>query len=422
MNTIKAFIMVLFFLNIAFVAWAGPPPGTLDEQSKTAVIDEVVKKLNEIYVFPEVAKKMEKHLKKQFKKGAYKAITEPAEFARVLTKDLRDICHDLHLRVRYYPEPPQRRPEEPPDPAEIKRRLGFVNYAFEKAERLPGNIGYLKFDGFMGAQYAGATAVAALNFLAHCDALIIDLRQNGGGSPSMIQLITSYFFDEPRHLNSFYIRKSDETKQFWTQSHVQGQHLTGTDLYVLTSKRTFSAAEEFTYNLKNMERATIVGETTGGGAHPVESHYFEGLQFGIVVPFGRAINPISGTNWEGKGIKPHLEVPQAEALEKAYHLALQKLVEKTGDKEKKQAIERDINLKGYTLLIQEQVKEAIETFKLNVELFPQSFNAYDSLAEAYMKDKQNELAVKNYRKSLELNPDNRNAVKMLKKLQEDTKQ
>jgi C-terminal processing protease CtpA/Prc len=422
MNTVKAFIMVLFFLNIAFVAWAGPPPGTLDEQTKSAVIDEVVKKLNEIYVFPEVAKKMEKHLKKQFKKGAYKAITEPAEFARVLTKDLRDICHDLHLRVRYYPEPPQRRPEEPPDPAEIKRRLGFVNYAFDKAERLPGNIGYLKFDGFMGAQYAGATAVAALNFLAHCDALIIDLRQNGGGAPSMIQLITSYFFDEPKHLNSFYIRKTDETKQFWTQSHVQGPRLTDTDLYVLTSSRTFSAAEEFTYNLKNMERATIVGETTGGGAHPVQSHYFEGLQFGIVVPYGRAINPISGTNWEGKGIEPHVKVPQAEALDKAYHLALEKLVKETEDKEKKRAIERDINLKGYTLLIQEQVKEAIETFKLNVELFPQSFNAYDSLAEAYMKDKQNELAVKNYQKSLELNPDNRNAVKMLKKLQEDTEQ
>lgn len=422
MKAMKKIIMVLFLVNTISMAFAVPPVQALDQGTRKAVIDEIIKKINDIYVFPDVAKKMEKHLRQQLKKGAYKTVTEPAEFADVLTKDLRDICHDLHLRVRYFTEPPRQRQGQPPDPVEIKKRLEFVNSQFEKAERLPGNIGYLKFNGFMSAGYGGATAVAALNFLAHCDALIIDLRQNGGGSPTMIQLISSYFFDELKHLNSFYIRKTDETKQFWTQSHVQGPRMTDTDLYILTSRRTFSAAEEFTYNMKNMKRATIVGETTGGGAHPVEFHYFDKLQFGITVPFGRAINPISGTNWEGTGIKPHIEVPQQEALDKAYHLALNKLVEKTENTEKKQAIERDLNMKGYRLLTQDQVKEAIEIFELNVTLFPGSSNAYDSLAEAYMKDEQNDLAIKNCKKSLELNPDNKNAVKMLEKLQKEVKE
>jgi hypothetical protein len=141
----------------------------------------------------------------------------------------------------------------------------------------------------------------------------------------MIQLITSYFFDEPKHINSFYIRKEDRMKQFWTSAHVVGKRMSHVDLYVLTSERTFSAAEEFTYNLKSMERATIVGETTGGGAHPTEYQQENDLKIGLSVPFGRAINPITDTNWEGTGIEPHVAVAAEEAFDKAYSLALEKL-------------------------------------------------------------------------------------------------
>jgi C-terminal processing protease CtpA/Prc len=193
---------------------------------------------------------------------------------------------------------------------------------------LPGNIGYLKLNGFVDAQIAGPTAVAAMNFLANADALIVDLRDNGGGSPSMIQLLSSYFFEERVHLNSFYIRRTDEWEEFWTHDQVQGPRMTEMPIFVLTSGRTFSAAEEFTYNLKNLERATIVGETTRGGAHPVTGSTipFDGFTIGMTIPYGRAVNPVTGTNWEGTGIDAHIEVPADDALDAAVREASRSIV------------------------------------------------------------------------------------------------
>jgi C-terminal processing protease CtpA/Prc len=177
-----------------------------------------------------------------------------------------------------------------------------------------------------------------MSFLANSDAVIIDLRKNGGGDPSKIQLITSYFFDQPTHLNSFYIRKGNTTQQFWTSAHVAGKRMTGMPIYVLTSQRTFSAAEEFSYNLKNLKRATLVGETTGGGAHPVEPHFLAGVHLLAIIPFGRAVNPITGTNWEGTGVVPDIQVPADKALETAHLDALKKLQVKAKDDEQKRQL------------------------------------------------------------------------------------
>jgi hypothetical protein len=173
--------------------------------------------------------------------------------------------------------------------------------------------------------YAGETAISAMKFLGNCFALIIDLRDNGGGSPSMVQLISSYLLEESTHLNSFYIRESDQTKQFWTQEFVDGKRLEEVPVYILTSKRTFSGAEEFTYNMKNLERATIIGETTGGGAHPCRRVTFKDLKVKLSLPYGRAVNPITGTNWEGTGIEPHIQVPRDQALEVAKLEAMKKI-------------------------------------------------------------------------------------------------
>jgi C-terminal processing protease CtpA/Prc len=170
-----------------------------------------------------------------------------------------------------------------------------------------------------------------MNLLAHTDALIIDLRKNTGGSPTMIALLSTFLFGpEPVHLNSFYDRSGDKTSQTWTLPYVPGQRTPDKPVFVLTSNRTFSAAEEFTYNLKNLKRATIIGEKTGGGAHPggdisVTPH------FRVFVPVGRAINPISGTNWEGTGIEPDIAVPEAGALDYAYRLALGEVIKRLGD-------------------------------------------------------------------------------------------
>ena len=268
-------------------------------------------------------------IRKNLKAGKYAAFDDPQAFAMKLSDDLQSVSHDRHLGVRYEPEAILER--KTPDEAKKKAAEEFQkkqdridNHGFKEVKILDGNVGYLKFNFFSAAQEAFPVAVGAMAFLANCDALIVDLRENGGGSPEMIQLLSSYFFSgDPRHLNSFYYRLDERTDQFWTLPYVPGAKLAETDLYVLTSRNTFSGAEEFTYNLKNMKRATIVGETTGGGAHPVRLEVLND-DFWMRVPFARAVNPISKTNWEGTGVEPDVKVPAAQALAKAHLLALEK--------------------------------------------------------------------------------------------------
>src|SRR5262249_8248230 len=188
--------------------------------------------------------------------------------------------------------------------------------------------------GFSPAQFGGATAIAAMNFLANSDAVIIDLRKNGGGDPSMIQLISSYFFKEPKHLNNLYWRKGDHTDQFLTSAYISGKSMADTPLYVLTSSRTFSGAEEFSNNMKVLKRAKLIGETTGGGANP--GGFFPiAAGLGMFVPTGRAVNPVTGTNWEGKGVEPDEKVPAADAFNVAYKEALKSIESTTKDPQAK---------------------------------------------------------------------------------------
>jgi hypothetical protein len=306
----------------------------IDAATRARVIDGAVAKLNEFYVFPETAKKMAEAVQSRLKSGAYDTITDADDFAAKLTEDLRAVSNDKHLGVNFSAQvipnrPPGANPtpNPTPDPAALERRRAQVlqrnNCAFEKVEWLPSNIGYLKFNGFPDPEICGPTVTTAMSFLAHVDALIIDLRSNGGGSPDMVAYICSYLFAERTHLNDLYNRKEDKTTEYWTKD-VPGPRLAKQPVFVLTSKRTFSGAEEFAYNLKNLKRATIIGETTGGGAHPVSGHRIDD-HFGIGVPFARAINPISKTNWEGTGVEPDVKVSASEALEAAKKMAAEQI-------------------------------------------------------------------------------------------------
>jgi len=316
---------------------------TFTAKLKSEIAKKVGKMLTSNYIFPETAKKMEEHLNTQLKEGKYEKIDNKEDFARALTNDLRKISKDRHIRVTYDPAAVKRirasnskskEEREKEQKAQIERERQR-NFGFRRLEIMEGNIGYLDLTGFSGLDQAAETIIAAMNFLANSNAVIIDLRDNGGGSPFTIQIISSYFLEEYTYLNSFKWRGEDIIKQFWTLRYVPGKKMYDTDLYILTSSRTFSAAEEFTYNLKNLKRATIVGETTGGGAHPGGSRIVND-DFLVWVPSGRAINPITKTNWEGKGIVPHISVPRNNALDKALYTALEKLIEKTEDEGKKQ--------------------------------------------------------------------------------------
>jgi len=299
----------------------------IDAAARTRVIDGAIAQLNEFYVLPETAKKMGDAVKARQRKGDYDSITDGDVFDKMLTENFQEVSHDKHLGVDFSPAPMPERPAGPPDADELARYrkdMERMNCGFDKVEILSGNVGYLKFDMFADPEVCGPTAVAAMNFLANVDAIIFDLRENGGGDPKMIAFISTYLFSEPTHLNDLWERTGDSTHQYWTLPYVPGKRLDRKPAYVLTSKQTFSGAEEFSYNLKNLKRATLIGETTGGGAHPVSGHRIDD-HFMIGVPFARAINPISKTNWEGTGVEPDVKVPAADALATAQKLAAEKL-------------------------------------------------------------------------------------------------
>jgi retinol-binding protein 3 len=297
----------------------------LDASQRATLIESLAQKLQAHYIFPKVAEQMDAAIRAKAGAGAYDEITTLTRFCEQLTEDLQAVSHDKHLRLFYHAEPqPNDQPDQPtPEQLEEWRyAMSLLNYGFARVERLPGNVGYLDLRGFFPASLGGEAAVAAMNLLAHTSALIVDLRQNDGGDPEMIALITSYLFDQMTNLNNMYWRDGDRTQQFWTLPYVPGRRY-GADkpLYVLTSQATFSGAEEFAYNLKNLKRATIIGEVTGGGAHPIGG-YAISPYVGAHIPVGRAINPISGTNWEGVGVAPDIDVPQEQALRTAQILAL----------------------------------------------------------------------------------------------------
>jgi hypothetical protein len=253
-RSIISLIAIVFTLAIALTTVAQQPREqpdmTMDAAARAEVIDGVLKKLNDAYVFPETAKKMEDAIRERVQKKEYDAVTSAAKFAQLLTTHLQEVSRDKHLRVNYSHDPiPPETARREPTPEERERFLTFmrsINFGFEKVERLGGNVGYLDLRGFMDADLGGETVVAAMNFLANTDAPIIDPRQNGGGSPAMVALISSYLFDQPTHLNDLFWREGNSTHQWWTAPYVPGKRYGKKDVYILTSKRTFSAAEEFT--------------------------------------------------------------------------------------------------------------------------------------------------------------------------------
>jgi hypothetical protein len=307
---------------------------SLDSVARATLIDNLLQKLHDHYIFPEVARQMDAAIRAKAGSGAYDDLTTLEDLCERLTGDLQAVSHDKHLRLFYHAEPePEDEPEQPtPEQIEeFRQAMSLLNFGFARVERLPGNIGYLDLRGFFPASLGGEAAVAAMNLLAHTGALIVDLRQNDGGDPEMIALITSYLFDQMTNLNNMYWRDGDRTQQFWTLPYVPGRRYGASKpVYVLTSSHTFSGAEEFAYNLKNLKRATIIGEVTGGGAHPVGGFAIT-PHVGARIPVGRAVNPISGTNWEGTGVTPDIAVPQQDALRTAQILALRCVLEQAGD-------------------------------------------------------------------------------------------
>jgi hypothetical protein len=302
------------------------PPQLRHAAERKRLLNAVIDNLKKHYVDPEIARKTADALLAHEKNGDDDKVTDRRAFADLLTKQLREVSHDMHLEVAYSREPwPDLRPEPTAeDLTRYRKALEQDNCTFKKVEILPHNIGYLKLNAFPDPSVCRETATAAMASLNYADAIIFDLRDNRGGYSSMVSLISAYLFDHPEYM---YDPRESPTQQSWTLSPVPGNRLADKPVYVLTSGSTISAAEQFCYDLKMLRRVTLVGETTRGSAHAGVFHRIDD-HFGMGIPEAKAINPFSKADWEGTGVEPDVKVKAAEALETAEKLAKSRLQRK----------------------------------------------------------------------------------------------
>jgi hypothetical protein len=298
----------------------------IDAAERRRVIDQAVRNLEEHYFDREVAHRIAGALIAHEKSGEDNAATDGPALASLLTKQIRDVSHDMHLEVVYSQN---RLPDHPgaPSPereANYRGSLEHENCTFETVKMLPHNIGYLKLNSFPDVAICRATAVSAMASLNNADAIIFDLRDNRGGYPEMVMLIAAYLFDHPEYM---YSPRESPTENSWTRSPVVGNRLADKPVYVLTSGTTWSAAEQFSYDLKMLKRATLVGEKTRGGAHAGVFHRIDD-HFGMGIPEVKVVNPFSKVDWEGVGVAADMKVKAADGPETAERLAENRLGKK----------------------------------------------------------------------------------------------
>jgi hypothetical protein len=301
-----------------------------EQMSGRQIVTSAMALLRANYVFPELAEQAATAVEARLAAGEYDNLDE-VTLTELVTSHLQDVTGDKHLRLRLGGGPPPGR-ERPPEPAEptdhetkrlaMRQRGRLDNFGIRRVERLDGNVGYLDLRRMPVPANAGPAIAAAMELVAGTYALIIDMRHNGGGSPEGVAFWCSYLVGErPTHLNDIFHADTGETHQFWALPYVPGTRYVDRPVYVLTGGRTFSGGEELCYNLQALGRAELVGETTGGGAHPTRGFPIS-RAVAIGIPFARSVNPITGTNWQGTGVVPDVAVPEAQAYDVAYARAL----------------------------------------------------------------------------------------------------
>jgi len=334
------FFLLLFAIPCVILGASARDVNVLSKKQRDEIVDKIAKLLEGNYVYPDVGKTVSRQLLESHQQGRYSQLASPRDFANRLNADLAEWSKDKHLGVVYDPDWVEQMKRVDQEDAysteEMVAEERARNFGFKRLEILDGNVGYLDLRIFFHPKYAGQTAVAAMNLLSDCEAVIIDLRNNGGGWGEMVSFLCSYFLDneESVHLNSVYSRPEDRYYQSWTSPYVPGRIMANIPLYILTSRSTFSAAEEFCYNLKFLKRSTTVGERTRGGAHPITPSVLTD-ELILIMPECASVHPVTKGNWEGVGVEPDIEVVAEDALNVAYLNALDKLRGSAQNEEKR---------------------------------------------------------------------------------------
>lgn len=327
----------------AFAAEDAP----LTASDRAAIVQALAAKLNTKYIEPALAERVGSAIARKNTEGGYASAASAQVFSTALAKDLREFSGDKHFGARFNDRfrESSGAADDVPSRAEVdeaRNRAARQGYGIDKIERLPGNVGYIELRGFGMSEIVGPAYTAAMSLIAGTDALILDLRRNGGGDPGSVAYLISHFFPfgDERHLIDIYHRPSDSTRQIWTVPVTQRYDK---PVYVLTSARTFSGGEDFAYGVQAHKRGTLVGETTGGGSNPVG---WFGLGHGLVVaiPTARTTNAVTRTNWEHVGVKPDIAVPAAQALQTAHVAILRKLVSSAKDDNERTTLQRFLAL------------------------------------------------------------------------------
>lgn len=305
----------------------------LDQANRTHVLGAIVKALDR-YAFPDAATKAQTDIQQRLSQGGYSDIVSGHQFVETLTNQLQTLTCDRSIRVYLSPTPlPELNADTQPtaeELAHLERQSQQRNFDINRVERLAGNLGFLQLYGFESPEFAGATLAAAMTCIAHTEGLIIDLRYNRGGSPGMVALLCSYLLPAfpATHLSNVSWPAEQRTQQSWTSAYVGGPRYLNRPVYVLTGPETATAAEEFAYTLKQLKRATLIGETTAGKANPGAGQRLHD-HFWMFLPTGQVTSAITGENWETSGVIPDFKVPVELALKVAHYMGLTDLSKKT---------------------------------------------------------------------------------------------
>jgi tetratricopeptide (TPR) repeat protein len=426
---------------------------------KEDVLEKTADLIEEKYVLSEKAEDYANRFREKYENKYYDSYTNASEFAQQVTRDLVRITGDKHISFRVKEASDMGEKSNSPLHHPLRYHLLGIkeNQGFSKLEWMEGNIGYLDLRRFYLYSDVKEKINATIKFLSKADAIIIDIRHNGGGSGDYL---SSYFLPYPTQLNGWYSREEDYVTEYWTMGNTGIEPLTDVPLFILTSDQTFSAAESFAYDMQVRERAVLVGDSTKGGAHSVDLYQIN-EQFEIYISTVRAINPLTGENWEGKGVIPDILVSSESALDTAMALAKkageefartkddtfratvkkmetcleqsEKLFQENEDEkavilldsvfviaEKLDLInEFFIIVLAYNYYSQDNQKILFAILNKRIALFPTSPDAYESLAYAYYRYGEKDQAIGNYKKALKLDPGNRNVENMIKRIQNE---
>jgi len=298
----------------------------MGSRARAAQVEEVIRRLDAHYVFPDVAAKLGKVLRARLGEGAYADLGD-ADFATAVTADLQSVNDDQHLRLRHHADPVAEDGDAEYASDDFRRTAELENFGIASVRRLPGNVGYLDTTMLYPLDLAAAAVSAAMTLVAPADALLIDVRHNRGGAPETSAFLQSYLVDERTHYLDIYERDGDRVTQMWTLPYVPGPKFGGTKpIWVLTGPATFSGGEDLAFSLQRQGRAKTVGEATRGGAHPREQYKVD-TYLDVTVSIARSYDPKAGDNWEGVGVPPNVPVAADKAFDTAYALALRHVLE-----------------------------------------------------------------------------------------------